>query len=452
MKEPSLFKRLFVTLSGLLLLLFCLSCVLIYHSISEHLNQSKDAELVSNSHILWDILKDEISDDKHPEKPGSGSLSAELHAKIGHALSQYPKWQAFRVWKDHTLIFKSGNSGLLDTPEATPDFSNKKLGNEAWRTYAFYVREEDIIIEVSENMLSRKLLIRSIFEGFLESWLLLLPLLGVLLYVCLRYSLSSLIHMEKRLEERGPQSLEYINIDTIPQELKPLQRAINFLIDKLKDNITYEKQLIDNAAHELRTPLAALRLHAQLAAEANTENDRTESMKDLFSTITQATQLVNQLLALSRLAVDQVIRQPVTLYAIAARVLQAHQTAAKHLRLSLEGDETATASSQEELLGILLRVLLDNAIKYSPDGGRIKMQVGQDLLTLSDEGPGIPAEEKEKVFERFYRGKHAVQGNGLGLAIAKQICALLGITITLADTPGSGGLQVQLLFPENTEC
>lgn len=445
MKEPSLFTRLFIILSGLLLLLFCMSSVLIYHSISEHLNSAKDAELVDNSHILWNIIKKNLDN-----KKGAGKSSPPSSDEIRQALSHYSKWQEFRIWKDQTLVFKSGNALPQDTPAAKPNFSEKKLDDETWRTYAFYVQEENVVVEVSENLLSRKLLIHSIFEGFLESSLLLLPLLALLLYLSVRYGLQGLTHMEQLLKARGPQSLEHINIDTIPKELKPLQGAINFLLGKLRDAIAHEKQLIDNAAHELRTPLATLKLHAQLAAQATNEKDRTESLEDLVSTIGYATRLVEQLLALSRITAEPVVKKPVMLYAVAAKALQEHSAATKHIHLTLNGDKEATLLSHEELLGILLGVLLDNAIKFSPENGTVIMNVTSDRIEITDTGPGIPPEEREKVFERFYRGKHEVQGNGLGLAIARQICNVLSIAIELADTPGSNGLLVRLSFLKRT--
>jgi signal transduction histidine kinase len=449
MSEPSLFKRLFISLSGLLLLLFCLSSVLIYYSISEHLNNAKDKEMVTNSHILWNIMKDELGS-KQPNEPGSKARRPSLNDKINKTLLPNSEWQAIRIWKDHALIFKSGNPDSQDAPAAKPDFSDKKRGDEAWRTYAFYIQEENIVIEVSENLLSRKVVVRSIFEGFLESSMLLIPLLALLLFLCLRFGMRGLTDMEKLLEERGPQSLGHISIDTIPKELKPLQRAINFLLGKLRDNLAHEKQLIDNTAHELRTPLATLKLHAQLASDATNEKDRAESMEDLFSTIDRTTQLVEQLLALSRTAMEQVVKKPVSLYDAAAKVLREHLPEAerKRIQLNLTGDKQAKPTSHEELLGILLGVLLDNAIKYSPDYGAVMMNISHDTLEITDSGPGIPQEEREKVFERFYRGKHGIQGNGLGLAIAKQICEMLDIAIELADVPGSNGLLVRLSFPK----
>jgi signal transduction histidine kinase len=140
----------------------------------------------------------------------------------------------------------------------------------------------------------------------------------------------------------------------------------------------------------------------------------------------------------------------VSLHAAAAKALQEHlpEATIKHIQLNLTGDEETKLQSHEELLGILLGVLLDNAIKYSPDYGAIMVNISHDALEVTDSGPGIPKEEREKVFERFYRGKHGVQGNGLGLAIAKQICELLNITIEFSDAPGPNGLLVRLSFPK----
>ena len=433
MREPSIFKRLFITLFGLLLVLFCLSSVLVYHSISEHLNQSKDTELVNSSHSLWDSLKNDLA--KTP---------APLQEEIRKEIPPNSHLHNFRVWKNNQVVFQSDNS-FEDSPAAKPDFSEKKLGDAPWRTYAYYISQENIIIEVSENLLSRKMLINDIFKGFLESSILLLPLLASLLFLSLRYGLKGLSHMETQLNLRGPEMLGNLEIEQkIPKELKPLQRAINYLLEKLRDKITSEKQLIDNAAHELRTPLAAVKLHAQLANEATNEHDRAESMEDLFSTITDATELLEQLLALSRIAVEQVGKRQIKLYEVAEKVAYKYSNL-RNVELKLDGDRKAEALCDEKLLEILLGVFLDNAIKFSTKNGIINLNISKNKIEIADNGPGIPMSEREKVFERFYRGKHKIQSNGLGLAIAKQICELLDIKIELADAHG-GGLLVLLTF------
>ena len=298
--------------------------------------------------------------------------------------------------EDDTLIFQAGNTELKDAPEAEPEFSEKT--EDTWRTYAFYVDEDNIIIQVSENLLSRERLIRGIFIGFLESSVLLLPLLALLLIVSLRLCLRGLTHMEQVLVERGPQSLENLDVENIPKELKPLQRAINFLLGKLQSTLSQERQLIDNAAHELRTPLATLKLHAQLAADATNEQDRKESMKDLLATIDRTTTMLEQLLALSRLATQEAIKKPVRLYDVAADAVQEYMVlaAAKEVALRLEGDRQAEALTHDGLLHILLGVVLDNAVKYTPVHGEVMVTIGKDTIDIADTGPGIPESEREK--------------------------------------------------------
>ena len=433
MSGPSLFKRLFLLLSSLLLLLILISYSFLYYDITTHLDEARDAELVNGSHALFNAVKDKLA------LHAGGSMDTQA------VLSQHPDWRAFRVWKGSSLLLQSGNSASKDAQKAPPNFSNKEFRSESWRTYALYVQQEDIVVEVSENLLGRKLLAQSIFKSFLVSAVILLPLLALLLFFCIRFGLNSLTDIERKLRERGAETLGLINVDTLPKELKPLLQAINFLLEKLRNKITAEKQLIDNAAHELRTPLAAIKLHAQLASESTNEKDRAESMSDLLTTVDSTAAMLEQLLSLSRLSVEQVRTAPVMLYGVAEAVVSERKASAKEMRWEISGDQNAIIHSDERLLHILVGVLLDNAMKYSPENGFVKIAVGEKQLEIADNGPGIPVAEREKVFERFYRGNSKEPGHGLGLAIAKQICELLRATISLDDAPG-GGLLVKLTF------
>ncbi|HET9023212.1 MAG TPA: ATP-binding protein, partial [Burkholderiaceae bacterium] len=285
--------------------------------------------------------------------------------------------------------------------------------------------------------------------------LVILPLLGVLGWWIVGRGLAPLASLADSLTRRAPTSLEPMPVLESPEEVQPLVRSLNDLLARLGDAFDTQRRFAADAAHELRTPLTALTLQIQLARRAESPEERAVALDRLEQGVKRATRLVQQLLTMARLDPDAA--RPATsfdLAAVAASVVEEKKPLAEqqHLSLSLAA-VPVTLSGQEDALRILIANLVDNALRYTPPGGSVQVRIGpeggQAHVEVADTGPGIAEEERERVFDRFYRGRHAPGGgSGLGLAIVRQIVTLHGGAIALDRSP-SGGLLVSARFPAN---
>jgi two-component system OmpR family sensor kinase len=285
--------------------------------------------------------------------------------------------------------------------------------------------------------------------------LVILPLLGVLGWWIVGRGLAPLAALADSLARRAPTSLEPMPTLEAPDEVQPLVRSLNDLLARLGDAFDTQPRFAADAAHELRTPLTALTLQIQVARRAESPEERAVALDRLEQGVKRATRLVQQLLTMARLEPDAA--RPTTsfdLAAVAASVVEEKTPFAEQQRLSLAlAAAPVKLCGQEDALRILLANLVDNALRYTPPGGSVEVRVRPDgdlaLVEVADSGPGIPEEERERVFDRFYRGRQAPSGgSGLGLAIVRQIVTLHGGSITLGKSP-SGGLLVSARFPAN---
>jgi two-component system, OmpR family, sensor kinase len=245
----------------------------------------------------------------------------------------------------------------------------------------------------------------------------------------------------------------------LPAEVRPVVDALNGLLERLATALDTQKAFVADAAHELRTPLAAVQIQSQLVARAKDDASRKEALEDLQAGITRATRLAEQLLALARSEPDgKSASTPVDLHAllddcVGAYVLLAQQ---RGVDLGIEANEAATINGDANALRVMFNNLIDNATKYTPRGGRVDVSLqldgGRPLVRIADSGQGIPADERERVFDRFYRvgsgasrARTDVAGSGLGLAIVRRIALQHDAAVTLSESE-AGGLLVSVRF------
>jgi two-component system OmpR family sensor kinase/two-component system sensor histidine kinase QseC len=256
------------------------------------------------------------------------------------------------------------------------------------------------------------------------------------------------------VRQRDEQSLEPLPSHGLPDEVAPLVSALNALLQRLGQSLDTQRAFVSDAAHELRSPLTALKLQLQLLRRAGTEAERAAAIDALAAGIERAARLVEQLLALARtepgagaaalqrLDLSELVRE-----AVADTVPLA---VARGTQFELFADEPVFIDGDRAALAALVRNLADNAVRYSPPGARVELRVAQHggaaALQVDDTGPGIPPAEREHVFDRFYRRGLADQsGTGLGLAIVRGVAQRHDAAVTLGDSP-LGGLRVSLRF------
>lgn len=316
-----------------------------------------------------------------------------------------------------------------------------------------------VVVEVAQTTNAHTRLTNKLWQQAVQPQLLLLALVAVLIVFGLQRGLRPLRELRNSVNAREPGTLEPLVVQGIPNELIPLVDSLNDYIRRLEEHVGAQSLFIQNAAHQLRTPFAVLNTQLSFAARATDESGRTESVAAARRTLRQASRLVNQLLTLS--SADALVSQgardavvPSNVSSMVQEVFEslAGQAQSKSIDLGFElRGEPPHMAVRAVVLREMLMNLVDNAIRYSPAGSRVTVRArerdGAIRLEVEDNGPGIPVDSRERVFERFYRlNDSESDGSGLGLAIVREFATKAGATVSLS-TPASGhGLLVTLVF------
>jgi signal transduction histidine kinase len=364
----------------------------------------------------------------------------------------YQRKIMFQLWHGtDTLVLRSSNAPLTPLTRIDGYSSAHDVPGASghWRHFGQWDEHHQYRVLVAENHAVRDELIGRIVWRLLIPAFFGLPLLGAWMWLATRRGLQPLDAVAGQIATREPSRLHALTPAEAPKEIRPLVEAINHLFSRVEHTLEAKRRFTADAAHELRTPLAALGIQAQVALRAQDAEERTHAIQQLQVGAGRAARLVNQLLILARIDSEKGLhKQPVLLDHLAEEICAAHGTMALDKNIHLELETAATVvSGNADMLRILLRNLIDNAIHYTPAGGRVNVHVAENSLTVTDTEPSIPAHEREQVFRRFYRlaGQEA-QGSGLGLSIVARIAKLHGARIELADGDSGSGLMVRVLF------
>lgn len=364
---------------------------------------------------------------------------------------------AFQVWDANGLL-------ILHSKDAPGiPFSNGKSGissllfqHHHWQVHTRYDPKSKMTIMVSQQSNYRKRLENQLTQDSILIMIITYPFLGLLIWIIIGRGLSIFKKIAYELSHRQSNNLSPLKPQTTPSEIMPLVNELNRLFDRLKKSFEREKRFTADAAHELKTPLAALSAQTQVALRASNDKERVTALNKVLSGVKRSSHAVQQLLTLNKAMATgkQVDFEPVNLAAQVREMaaLLAPSAIEKQIELTLETpDADAMIYGSPASIDILLRNILDNAIRYTQVEGRITIHIEstpQVTLHVIDNGPGIPDTLKERVFERFFRviGNEAT-GTGLGLGIVQQIAALHGADITLKDAETMTGLHFMVSFP-----
>jgi len=333
-------------------------------------------------------------------------------------------------------------------------YADVEAGGLKWRTYG--LQTLDGVIQIAQPVRVREVLARGAALRVVVPLLLLLPLLAAAIAGVVGSGLRPLRRVVVEVQRRNAHSLAPIRAEHLPQEVAPLVGELNRLLERLNAAFQAQRAFVADAAHELRSPLTAVRLQSQLLDRAPDEAARREARSNLGAAVERAIHLVEQLLTLARNEPRAVMGELGATQldeAAAEGVADAHALAqSRQIDLGLDA-EPATVQGDREALRTLVRNLVDNAVRYTPAGGHVRVRVGAGdasrgpLLEVSDSGPGIPPADRERVFDRFYRRAGTPEeGSGLGLAIVKAIADRHGADIRF-ERAREGGLEVAIGFP-----
>jgi len=358
-----------------------------------------------------------------------------------------------QVWSlDGVRVYLSHPHAVLPAV-TTLGFSTVTTREGRWRVFG--VEAVTRVIQVAQLMSVRRQRAAELALQTLKPFALLLPVLALLIWFAVGHALEPLRRLTGQVKARRVDALDPLPAERLPDEVQPLVLALNDLLARLRAALGRERAFMADAAHELRTPLTALYLQLGMLARASGEAEREAAMSTLSAGVQRSIHLVEQMLMLARqepradservpVRLDEMARQIVTELVPLAD--------AGHIDLGVAAAQPVTIAGDLDALRTLLRNLIDNAVRYTPAGGRVDVTVegaaSGARLIVSDDGPGIPPEERKRVFDRFYRrAGTAPSGSGLGLAIVRAIADAHSATVSLAEGPTGKGLAVSVTFP-----
>lgn len=434
----SIRSRLLVSLLAVSTVIWIASGVIAYREALHEVDELLDAHLAQSAALLV---------------AQSGELD-EIDTEHLPLLHKYGRRVAFQVWEEgRTLRLHSLNAPNMRLSMRDQGFADERIDGRRWRVFSIW--QDDLLIQVAEESGARKAIARGVGRGLVLPLLVGLPLLGVLIAWTVTRALRPLGELSNEVGRRAPEQLAALQVSAdTPAELRPLIARLNLLFAQLTQSFEAERRFTADAAHELRTPLAALKAQAQVAQRAATDAERQQALSKVIQACDRTARLIDQLLTLARLEPahwrDRSAR--VDLHALATGVVAdlAPQALQRGIELVLEGGEAAV-DGHADLLVVLLRNLVDNAIRYSPDRSQVRVRATREpqgaQLHVIDEGAGIEPAQRKRLGQRFQRlGRADVEGTGLGLSIVRRIADLHGAALGFNDGPDGRGLDVALTF------
>jgi two-component system sensor histidine kinase QseC len=458
------------------------------HRVAEHeVEEVFDANLARSARVLQTLLLHEIEEEADAAE-NARAVSSELGSD---GLTRYPRLAAIlaeyrsarelellELRKAETGLDHPYGSGLAfvaryadgrvmlreraapDLPPAGTGFRDLLLGTEQWRVFGLRDPATGFLVQVGERLAFRAELVRYITRNTLLPILFALPVLTLLVWAVVGRALRPLQRVAVEVAARAPDALEPIRGNNAPQEIHGLVIALNNLFGRVRSAMERERLFTADAAHELRTPLAAMKTHLQVARSRSAEPATQRSLELVLAGVDRATHSVEQLLLLARADARQageMMAATVDLQQVAVDVVSAlsQQAVERSIDLGVEPGGPVPIRGDETAIHLLVRNLADNAIRYTPVGGMVTVSTGYDAtgawVRVADDGQGVPAEERGKLFERFHRGTRAPSdgsgGSGLGLSIVQRIAELHRAKVSLGDGLEGRGLGVTVRFP-----
>lgn len=441
MKDVSIRRRLITWISVPALVSALLIFFFVFLSCWHEIEEVYDAQLVHSAKTLLQISEKAVIRDDDARV-----ILGDEEADPKH---EYERNTGYRIWLKDRVVTQSSFADSFPVIE-TPGFANVVINGQKWRFFRLDDPHKNMRIETFEKLEIRYELIIQIIFSVMTPLILFFPVMAVAIWKGSTKGLEPLTELSADMDLRNANDLTAISDVHAPREIKPLTGAINHLMARLEESFRHEREFTDHAAHELRTPLAALKTRTQVMARKFADReDAPAQFADLNGIIDRASNLVDKLLSMARLQNSSFDLARMDLSEKVMEQVIVFQTLAEQKNIIFDVSVEPNIFVMADNAGISLMIgnLLENALKYAPVQSHIKVSLSQNgNLEIADQGPGIADTEKQKVFGRFYRIQGTTaQGSGLGLAIVKWIADVHGIKIKLKDVRPTG-LAVQCDF------
>lgn len=439
----SLQTRLLCTVLVLVVLAWGAAAALAWHETDDEVSDLLDAHLAQTAALLRLQPLDELEEERLNEAPD---------------LDKHQPRVVFQLWHEEQLLARSASAPQEPlTQRRKRGFADSSVDGKAWRVFVTPGRESDVRILVGELQSVREEIILASLTSILKPLAWALPLLALGIWWAVRASVRPLGQLGRAVAARQPQSLAPLPTEGVPPEVLPLVTALNDLFERTARLLATEQQFTADAAHELRTPIAGIRMQAQVAQGATDTQERLRALEATVQGCDRATRLVEQLLQLARLDAEPADRNAgsTALPEVARQVVAECRTTAERRQQCLVIVEPLPAGIRiplpEPLARVLLRNLLDNAMRYSPDGAEVRLRIshadGVAQLSVEDSGPGLTPQQQARLGERFFRVLGTGQsGSGLGWSIVHRIARIHGLRVATDTSTELGGLRVRICW------
>ncbi|MCF8168442.1 MAG: sensor histidine kinase N-terminal domain-containing protein [Rhodoferax sp.] len=440
----SLQGRLLAVVIGVVTSVWLAAALLTWRDVRHELDELLDGHLAQAAAILVVQQASDIDDD-----------GPEVDAP---SLHRYAPKVAFQVFHEGRLSMRSANAPAAPLLGAGRKFSTGfetvEIDHTTWRVFAAHGAERDVQVFVAEEVRSRNSIMWAVLRGTLLPMAVALPVLALALWWAIHRSMAPLRHLGRTLAVRKPDALEALAQSGVPTEMRPMVDSLNGLFERIATLLESERRFTADASHELRTPIAAIRAQAQVALGETDDALRRHALQNTLLGCDRAIHLVEQLLTLSRLeAAAAPTLALVDMQGLARQVVadMAARAIGKGQTLEFESDDQpCQVSGNATLLSVLLRNLVDNAVRYSPTAARIRVTVARVddsvRLCVEDSGPGLPGSARARLGERFFRVQGTLEdGSGLGWSIVRRIAVAHHMQLRVEQSADLGGLAVELV-------
>ncbi len=450
--------RLLLLFLGLTFLAWAVTAGSTYYQTSHEVEEIYDAHLAQAAGALMALAYNQYGKGAKEVSSKAGGSREELTREVLELQehlrgNEYAPRLDYRMWVEGELLLHT-REGPSDVPPGPDGFENRRIGEENWRVHTLRDDDFDFTVEVAEQYDIRQKIASEVAMASIYPALVSFPVIAVFAWIAVGSGLTPLRRLTDEVRQRSPASLEPVDVEA-PREVKPLVEALNGLLERLERTLDRERRFTADASHELRTPLASLKIQAQVATRSDSPEERQRALDHIVSGADRATHLIEQLLTVARLdpQLDDVRDDNVVLNRTCADALaqSAPWALKKGVELTLEAPRrNIEIPANGAMTKVLLRNLINNAVRYTPSGGRVEVRVREAAeavyLEVADSGPGIPPAERNRVLDRFYRGLGTgEQGCGLGLSIVQRVAELHRAELKMGDSD-LGGLAVTVGF------
>lgn len=396
----------------------------------------------------------------------SAAMLAELQKSFDNTTKNNPLsaeesyyYHYFQVWNhNNQLVLQSPrfDQATLNFINSPLGFSNQRTGNQTWRVFSTMSSDGKYKIAIGEQVAARNNLSWRLIHDNTYIMALTYLVVVILIWFVIWRGFDSIRRVANEVSHRAHNFLEPVNVQLVPVEIKPLVTELNKLFLRLQQAFEREQRFAADAAHELRTPLAAIKTQAQVALNLREPVALQQVLNNVIIGVDRAAHIVQQLLAMSRLPEHDTLEDisEINLNQLSQEMASLLMPLAKAKDISIitqYSENDIKVLGNKMAMSILIRNLIDNAIRYTPEHGHIEVFIGYEgnhpILRVSDNGPGIAVELRSRVFERFYRVLgNTASGSGLGLSIVQQIAKLHHAEVTLGAPLSGSGLEVKVEF------